>query len=161
MEKHLIGFVTKDGNKHLVYYTPIVNPCADYWEPDSIVEMYTDEHGNEYKDVKEEVPINTFPLYSWDNESGGYQLMPSPQPTNLAERMAHLFSEDLIAEDKSVRMAYLWMIREWLYLNANCSQPVYIDKDFTIHSDGDNVIFRGHSINAKLQSNCQLILSSL
>ena len=70
MEKHLIGFVTKDGNKHLGYYTPIVNPCADYWEPDSIVEMYTDEHGNEFKDVEEEVPVNTFPLYSWDNESG-------------------------------------------------------------------------------------------
>ena len=136
MEKHLIGFVTKNGNKHLGYYTPLVNPCADYWEPDSIVEMYTDEHGNVYKDVVKEVPVSIFPLYSRDNESEDYQLLPTPHPTTLAERMAHLFSEDLITEDKSVRMAYLWMIREWLYLNANCSQSVYIDKDFTIHSKG-------------------------
>ena len=136
MEKHLIGFVTKNGNKHLGYYTPLVNPCADYWGPDSIVEMYTDEHGNVYKDVVKEVPVSIFPLYSRDNESEDYQLLPTPHPTTLAERMAHLFSEDLITEDKSVRMAYLWMIREWLYLNANCSQSVHIDKDFTIHSKG-------------------------
>ncbi len=140
MEKHLIGFVTKDGNKHLGYYTPIVNPCADYWEPNSIVEMYTDEHGNVYKDVVEEVPVSIFPLYSWNKESDDYQLLPTPHPTTLAERMAHLFSEDLITEDKSIRMAYLWMIREWLYLNANCLQPVFIDKDFTIYSDGEIVI---------------------
>ena len=62
--------------------------------------------------------------------------MPTPHPTTLAERMAHLFSEDLITEDKSIRMEYLWMIREWLYLNINCSQPVYIDRDYTIHSNG-------------------------
>lgn len=136
MEKNLIGFVTKNGNKHLGYYTPIVNPCADYWEPNSIVELYTDEYGNEYKDVIEEIPANSFPLYFWDKKSGDYQLLPAPHPTTLAERMAHLFSEDLITEDKSIRRAYLWMIREWLYLNANCSQPVFIDKDFIIHSYG-------------------------
>lgn len=140
MEKRLIGFVTKNGNKHLGYYTPIVNPCADYWEPDSIVEMYTDEHGNEYKDVVEEVPVSIFPLYSWDIESGGYQLLPAPHPTTLVERMAHLFSEDLITEDRSIRRAYLWMIREWLYLNAKCSQSLFIDKDYNIHSDGEIVL---------------------
>ena len=134
MEKHLIGFITKNGSTHLGYYTPIINPCADYREADSIVKMYTDEHGNEFKDVIEEIPISTFPIYYWDKESGDYQLLPAPHPTTLAE------SEDLITEDKSIRLAYLWMIREWLYLNANCSQSVFIDRDFTIHSKGRIVL---------------------
>ncbi|MBO4434271.1 MAG: hypothetical protein J5769_02315 [Bacteroidales bacterium] len=136
MEKHLIGFVTKNGSKHLGYYTPIINPCADYREADSIVKMYTDEYGKEYKDVKEEVHVNIFPLYFCDKESEDYKLLPAPHTTTIAERMAHLFSEDLITEDNSIRMTYLWMIREWLYLNADCSQPVFIDKDYTIHSEG-------------------------
>lgn len=140
MDKHLIGFITENGDKHLGYYTPIVNPCADYWESDSIIRMYTDEFGNEYKDVIEEFPVCEIPLYSWDEQSNSYQLLPPPAPSTLSERMAHLFSKDLITEEKSIRLGYLWKIREWLYLNAKCSQPVYIDKDFIIHSDGEIVL---------------------
>ena len=140
MDKHLIGFITEDGNKHLGYYTPIVNPCADYWEPDSIVKMYADEGGNEFKDVIEEIPISTFPIYYWDKESGDYQLLPAPAPSTLSEGMASLFSKDLITEDKSIRRAYLRMIREWLFINTKCSQPVYIDKNYVIRSEGEIVI---------------------
>ena len=64
MEKKLIGFTTSDGKKHLGFYTPVPNLCGDCWEENSVVEIYTDEFGNEYKDVVEEVPVSTFPLYS-------------------------------------------------------------------------------------------------
>ncbi len=140
MDKHLIGFITENGDKHLGYYTPIVNPCADYWEPDSIIRMYTDEFGNEYKDVIEEFPVCEIPLYSWDEQSNSYQLLPPPAPSTLSERMASLFSEDLITEEKSLRMVRLWKIREWLFINTNWSQPVYIDKDYIIRSEGEIVI---------------------
>lgn len=140
MDKHLIGFITKKGNKHLGYYTPIVNPCADHWEPNCIVKMYTDESGNEFKDVKEDFPICEIPLYVWDEQSDSYQLLSAPTPSTLAERMSSLFSEDLVTEDKSLRKARLWMIREWLYINTKCSQPVYIDKDNVIRSEGEIVI---------------------
>ena len=63
MDKHLIGIITENGDKHLGYYTPLVNPCADYWEPDSIIRMYTDEFGHDYKDVIEEFPVREIPLH--------------------------------------------------------------------------------------------------
>lgn len=140
MDKHLIGFITENGNKHLGYYTPIVNPCADHREPDCIIKMYTEESGQEYRDVKEEFVVSEIPLYSWDEQSNSYQLLPPPAPSTLSERMASLFSEDLITEEKSLRMARLWIIREWLFINTNCSQPVYIDKDYIIRSEGEIVI---------------------
>lgn len=131
----LIGFTTSNGEKHLGYYTTIVNPCGDINDSDCIVVLYTDEYGNEYRDVIEEYDVEPITCYYWDKEKGEKQLLPAPKPTTLAERTAHLFSEDLITEDKSVRTAYLQMIRKWLILNTKGTKEIFIDKDFVIHSE--------------------------
>ena len=140
MTHNLIGFITSDGSKHLGYYTPIVNPCGD-WQPDSpnqseSVEMYTDEYGNEYQDVKATFDVCAVSFYYWDFEQDRYEILPAPTKNTLAERTAHLFSADLVTNDKEVIRAYLWTIREWLLLNAEITMPVYIDKELAIHSEG-------------------------
>jgi hypothetical protein len=49
-----------------------------------------------------------------------------------------LFRKDLITSSPLLQVAS--KIRVWLFLNAHCSSPVYIDKNGKIHSEGEIVI---------------------
>ncbi len=141
----LIGFVTNDGKKHLGFYSPIVNPCGDYNNPDDYQERYTDVYGTKYSKVKGKCEICEVDCFYWDEFKNEYIPMPAylpPQEMTNEERtsksVSGLFRKDLITSSPLLQMAS--MIREWLFLNAHCSAPVYIDKGGKIHSEGEIVI---------------------
>lgn len=136
----LVGFVDDKEKKHLGYYSPIVNPCGDYNDPNSYIEAYKDEYRKEYRNVKGVFPIDVVDFYYWDLKKNDRQILPALVETTLEERTASLFAKDLITNDTAARMAYLQMIREWILLNSKCSAPVFIDKEYDIHSDGDIAI---------------------
>lgn len=141
----LVGFVTEDGKKHLGFYSPIVNPCGDYNNPDDFQERYTDVYGNEYAKVKGECEICEVDCFYWDELKNEYIPMPVhllPQEMTNEEKtsksVSGLFRKDLITSSPLPQVAS--MIREWLFLNAHCNAPVYIDKGGKIHSEGEIVI---------------------
>lgn len=144
MKKNLIGFTTSDGRKHLGYRLNI----GECWEfgPSVYGYYYFDEDPNQrnpISDVKEVFPVEEVDFFYWDSESAKFQILPAPQKENNFDALS-LFSaayrEWLIKDTKSVEMALYRMIREWLLLNANCTKPVYIHKDYSIHSEGSIVL---------------------
>ena len=136
MKQILIGFITNDGQKHLGYYTPVTNPCADYNEPDSTVEMYTDEYGNVHKQVSGSFPVNNVDFYYWDTQKNNYNLLEPPQKITLPEKTMGLFAKDIITSETPIVISKYRMIREWLLLNAECTEPIYLDRNFLIHTNG-------------------------
>jgi len=141
----LVGFFTEDGKKHLGFYSPIVNPCGDYNNPDVFQERYTDVYGNEYAKVKGECEICEVDCFYWDELKNEYIPMPAYLPPKemtdedrTSKSVSGLFSKDLITSSPLLQVAS--MIREWLYLNAHCNAPVYIDISGNIHSEGEIVI---------------------
>lgn len=136
----LVGFETSDGKRHLGYYDPIVNPCGDYREPNSVVERYIDEYGNEYCNVKLEFPVEAADFYYWDAEKDDYQLLVAPQKDNSDNSLkitSQAYQEWLIKDIKGTEITFFRMIREWLVLNAKCPSPVFMDKDYVIHCDSE------------------------
>ncbi len=143
MNQNLIGFTTSDGRKHLGYRLSTAN-IGEPWEfgPSINGYFYFDEDpnlSNPVNDVKEVFPVESVNFYFWDSETNMFQIVPAPQKEKKDDAL-RLFSAEyrewLIYETKSVEMALYRMIREWLLLNSNCTKPVYIHKDYSIHSEG-------------------------
>ena len=143
MKNNLIGFTTSDGRKHLGYRLSAEN-IGEPWEfgPSVYGYYYFDEDPNQINpinDVKEVFPVEEVDFFYWDSKTNKYQILPPPQKEKKEDSLK-LFSaeyqERLITETNSPEMALFRMIREWLLLNATCSKPVYIHKDYSIHSDG-------------------------
>ncbi len=137
----LLGFITSDGEKHLGFYTPIVNPCGDYSNPDDYRKLYTDVHGIEYDNVTGECRISEVSCFYWDELENGYKPLPAFAPLRRMsyaekafESVKGLFAKDLITSSPLPAIAA--RIREWLILNAQCEAPVYVDKAGQIHSEG-------------------------
>ena len=59
---------------------------------------------------------------------------------NILKILSKAYQEWLIKDIKGTEMDNLRNIREWLILNTRCSKPVYIDKEYIIHSEGEIVI---------------------
>ena len=142
MKKNLIGFTTSDGRKHLGYRLSTAN-IGEPWEfgPSVYGYYYFDEdQSGPISDVKEAFPVSEVDFYYWDSQTNKFQILPAPQKEKKEDAL-RIFSaenrERLITETKSLEITLYRMIREWLLLNANCSQPVYIDKDYIIRSEGD------------------------
>lgn len=140
-KEKLLGFITRDGKKHLGYYTPLVNPCGDYNDPKDYQKRYTDVHGTEFADVIAECDICEVECYCWDEQENGYKPLPAYEPPKRRsydmqafERAKGLFRKDLITS--SPRPALDRMIHEWLSLNAHCTAPVYIDQYGRVRSEG-------------------------
>lgn len=139
-----IGFISADGRKHIGYRLSSAS-IGEPWMfgPSVHGYYYFDEDPNydhPFDDVKEVFPITIVDFYYWDAEKNNYQILTGPSKTTLAERSSGLFKEDLITNDKPTRLAYFRMIREWLILNTVCSAPIYIDKEYTIRSEGSIII---------------------
>lgn len=136
-----VGFLTSDGRKHLGYRISSAD-IGEPWEygPSVYGYYYFEEGGDRYappfNDIKEAFPVTIVDFYYWDEEENDYLRLSERYETVLEERTASLFAKDLITNDKGSRIALCQMIREWLLLNAKCSKPVYIDKDFSIYSEG-------------------------
>lgn len=140
-----IGFVTRDGKKHLGFYKPLVNPCGDNQSAEKCQKRYIDIYGNEYFDVTVECSICEVECFYWDELKNEYTPLPSitsPTPMGYEEKamesMKGLFRQDLITSNPLPQVAS--MIRDWLFLNAHCEAPIYIDKSGRIHSDGVIII---------------------
>lgn len=135
-----IGFITSDGKKHLGYRLSAAN-IGEPWEfgPSHYGYYYFEEGGDRYappfNDIKEAFPVTIVDFYYWDVEQNDYKPLMAPAEMTLEEKTASLFAKDLITNDNSVRIAHARQIREWLLLNAHCSSPIFIDKDFAIHSE--------------------------
>ena len=144
-DKGLIGFTTQDGKKHVGWYAPIYNPCGDIGDPESVVELYKDIYGKEYKDVKGTFTVSPFCCFYKDHSNDEYCLLKYPIYENEAnENPLQLFDESyrkaLIEDDEPARHALRQMIREWLLINAQCQSSVYIENDFSVRSDAPILI---------------------
>lgn len=143
-----IGFTTSDGGKHLGYRLSAAK-IGEPWEfgPSVYGFYYFDEEQDRLappiNDIKDVFPVTVVDFYYWDAELNDYQrLSPSEEPSQ--ESSLAIFSseyrEKLITDSKPAKMALFRTIRRWIILNAKCSKPVYINKDYTIHSEGEIVI---------------------
>ena len=139
-DKGLTGFITKDGEKHVGWYDPICNPCADIGHPDSIVKQYTDIYGHTYRDVKETFIVKPFYCFFWESSIGEYCLLKYPlndiaTDNNSLSLFDESFRKELIEDDGPSKKSLCQMIREWLLINSECDSAVYIEKDYSIRSD--------------------------
>lgn len=142
IEQHvnsLTGFTTQDGKKHVGWYAPIYNPCGDIGDSESVVELYKDIYGNEYKGVKETFTVTPFCCFYKDHSNGEYCLLKYPIYEEEANNNPlRLFDESymkaLIEDDEPARHTRRQMIREWLLINAQCQSSVYIENDFSVRS---------------------------
>ena len=147
MKQNLIGFISSDGRKHLGYRLSAAN-LGETWEfgPGVYGYYYFDEdlnHINPISDVVEVFPVSDVDFFYWDSETNKFQILPAPQKEsnyNALNITSAAYREMLITETRSAKMCLFRMIREWLLLNATCSKPVYIHKDYSIHSEGTIVI---------------------
>ena len=137
----LLGFITSDGEKHLGFYTPQVNPCGNHSDSNVYKRIYTDVHGIEYDNVTGKCSISEVSCFYWDEIENDYKPLPIITPhrkisyaEKALESMKGLFAKDLITSSPLPAMAA--RIQEWLFLNAQCEAPVYVDKIGKIHSDG-------------------------
>ena len=143
-----VGFTTRDGRKHLGYRISATD-INEKWKlgPDVYGYYYFEESGDTYaspiSDIKDVFPVTIVDFFYWDEERNDYLRLSNPKTTTLKERTASLFAKDLITNEKDIRLALIHNIREWLLLNAICSDPVYIDKNFTIQSEGLIIIKEG------------------
>lgn len=139
-DKGLIGFTTKDGKKHVGWYAPIYNPCGDIGDPESVVELYKDIYGKEYKDVKGTFTVSPFCCFYKAHSNDEYCLLKYPIYENEANENPLRLSDEsyrkaLIEDDEPARHSLRQMIREWLLINAQCQSSVFIENDFSVRSD--------------------------
>ncbi len=151
----LLGFITSDGKKHLGYYTPVVNPCGDYNNPEDYKDQYTDVEGKKYDNVIGRCEIYEVECFYWDEKENDYKPLPAfSLPKNdmcfeaVKERQKGLFSEDLLASGNETKLIAL-KVRIWLFLNARCTAPVYVGKDWSIHSEGPIEIIGEDTVQVK------------
>lgn len=138
----LIGFTTSDGSKHLGYRLSSAN-LGENWKLGPSVHgyYYFDEDPNQrnpISDVQEVFRVDGVDFFYWDSETNDFKLLTAPEEykDDPLRILSAEYREWLIKGTKSSEMALYRKIREWLLLNAKCTKPVYIDKQFIIRSEG-------------------------
>ena len=126
----LIKFVTKNGEEHLGWYDPHRTP------------MYYDIYGQDYEEIETSSEVQPFECLYWDSEKDAYHSLPWPLHVEEYKKdwKAIFDTQRLIEDSRPDEMSLRQMIREWLLLHAKCQSRVYIEKDFSIRSDGQILI---------------------
>ena len=144
-----------EGEKFLGHTAALVNPCGDYWEPDSYKGGYVREG---FQDLITEdkivsaVRIEPFECYYWDTDANDYILYEvkysepeSWDPESSKKRMQELVKmvRDIEARNyslkKDLRMHRIAEIRSWLLINNKCNGPAYIDADLGVTCNGERI----------------------
>ena len=144
-----------EGEKFLGHTAALVNPCGDYWEPDSYKGGYVREG---FQDLITEdkivsaVRIEPFDCYYWDTDVNDYVLyaVESPEresmdPESSKNRLQELVKMVRDIEErknslkKDLRLHQIAEIRSWLLINNKCNGPVYIDADLGVTCNGEQI----------------------
>ena len=126
-----IGFKTKDGKEHVGWYHPNLNP------------MYHDIYGQDYDEIESSFEVQYFDCFYWDAEQEAYLPLPFPMDAEKSSGLKLMnrdYRKELIENAETSKTYLRQMIREWLLLRAKCQAGVYIEKDFSIRSDGPILI---------------------
>ena len=146
MTSKMIGFVTKDGKKHLGFYAPVVDPFTD-----AFVYGIVDRAGRVYDNVEKTFDVNQIDVYYWDKDRKEYCLLPQVKENDQEITITRTESMRSFATiqthiNDNIDVHGWWerdrfeQIREWLILCSNCKSPVYINEKFEVFSDDEIIV---------------------
>ena len=154
MEKKLYVCIAPGGLRFIGLKCSIVNPCGDHWNPNDCYETYENESGYKFTNVEVVREIVPFDVYEKDDD--GKYVKVVPQKVTQEKVLVDGIDGQFYAPESSVRQLstdpkevieadmavnYGIIIRRWLFLNVECTMPVYIDENHDLHTEGDVTIF--------------------
>ena len=138
------------GYKFIGFPSDIVNPCADAWEPNSIIPACEDESGHKHTGAKAGREIVPFTCYIFNSESGTYkEVLPCEVDKEVlvdnrfytSQSTVNLIVNGANCDDSDTETLIGRIIRKKLLMNTICTAPIYIDEKTLLHTEGDVTVF--------------------